>query len=108
MKTDITIANTILSQLGGRRFSMMTGAKNFCGTADSLSFRIPGTMTRNRINYVKITLTPSDTYTVVFMVIRGMTVKEVATHEDIYNDMLCELFRNVTGLETRMPRVIFG
>ena len=107
MKTDITIANTILSQLGGRRFSMMTGAKNFCGTADSLSFRIPGTMTRSRINAVRITLDPSDTYTVVFMAIRGTTIKEASRHEDVYCDSLCELFRNVTGLETRMPRIIF-
>jgi hypothetical protein len=38
----------------------------------------------------------------------GATVEEVATHEDVYCDSLCELFRNVTGLENRMPRVIFG
>lgn len=106
--TDMTIANTILQQLGGRRFSIMTGAKNFCGTANSLSFRIPGTLTRNRINAVRITLDPSDTYTVVFMVIRAMKMKEIATHEDVYCDCLCELFRDVTGLETRMPNIIFG
>jgi hypothetical protein len=107
MKTDMTIANTILQQLGGRRFSMMTGARGFVASSDSLSFRVPGTMTRNRINYVKITLTPSDTYTVIFMVIRGTTIKEASRHEDVYCDSLCELFRNVTGLETRMPRIIF-
>jgi hypothetical protein len=108
MKTDMTIANTILSQLGGHRFIMMTGARGFVASSDSLSFRIPGTMTRSRINAVRITLDPSDTYTVVFMAIRGTTIKEASRHEDVYCDSLCELFRNVTGLETRMPRVVFG
>jgi hypothetical protein len=107
MKTDTTIATTILDQLGGRRFIAMTGARNFIAGANDLSFRIPGTMTRRRINAVRITLEPTDTYSVVFFAIRGVTVKEVSKHEDIYADMLGELFRDVTGLETRMPVVHF-
>jgi hypothetical protein len=108
MKTDMTIANTILDQLGGRKLIAMTGARQFLAGNDYLSFRIPGTLTRKRINAVQIRLEPSDTYTVFFFVIRGTTIKEVARHEDVYCDSLCELFRDVTGLETRMPRVIFG
>ena len=64
-------------------------------------------MTRQRINVVRITLTPSDTYTVVFSVLRAGNLRVVSTHEDIYCDGLTELFRHVTGMETRMPR-IFG
>ena len=108
MSANQTIAKTILSQLGGQGFIVMTGARNLIAHPDGLSFRLPGTLTRNRINHVRITLDPCDTYTVTFSVIRGNTVKEIAKHDDIYNDMLTELFRYVTGLETRMPRVVFG
>lgn len=33
------IAETILRQLGGRRFAMMTGAKDFIITKNELSFK---------------------------------------------------------------------
>ena len=62
--TDMTIAKTILQQLGGNKFVVMTGAKSLCGGENYLSFRIPGTMTRDRINYVKITLNSMDLYDV--------------------------------------------
>ena len=39
--SDITVAKTILRQLGGRSFIFMTGARNLIASADSLSFRIP-------------------------------------------------------------------
>lgn len=105
--SDLTIANEILRQLGGRKFSAMTGAKNFVGSADSLSFRIPGNITRNRINAVRITLDADDTYSVRFMAIRGTTIKEVSCHSGIYCEALTSLFRDATGLETRMPVVHF-
>lgn len=97
------IAKTILEQLGGRKFTFMCGVKHPTAIERGLSFRIPGTMTRNRINYVKITLEPSDTYKVEFGVIRGHAYKVVSTHEDVYCDGMAELFRDKTGLETRMP-----
>ena len=109
MSTDnMQIAKTILEQLGGRKFTFMCGVKHAAAIERGLSFRIPGTMTRNRINYVKITLEPSDTYKVDFGVIRGHTYKIVSTHDDIYCDDLAELFRSETGLETRMPAVRFA
>jgi hypothetical protein len=41
----------------------MTGAKNFAGSENSLSFRIPGSgFAGDGINAVHITLDPSDTY----------------------------------------------
>jgi hypothetical protein len=102
-----TVARTILEQLG-RGFSLVTGAKAFSSTPDSLSFRLPGSMTRGQINHVKIQLTPDDTYTLTFTAIRGMkaTVKEVC--DDIYFDSLNDVIERVTGLATRMPRVVFG
>lgn len=102
-----TIANEIYRQIGGKRLSIMTGAKNFIASEDGLSFRLPGTMTKNRINVVRITLNPSDTYKVEFGALRGSKYKVVSTHDGVYNDSLMELFRQETGLETRMPTILF-
>jgi hypothetical protein len=38
--TDLTVANEIRNQLGGNRFAVMTGAHNFIGDANSLSFKL--------------------------------------------------------------------
>jgi hypothetical protein len=97
------IAQTILEQLGGRKFVFMCGVKMLTAIERGLSFRIPGTLTRNRINYVKITLDPDDVYTVEFCVIRKLTSRRVSLWEGVYCDNLCDLFREQTGLETRLP-----
>ena len=38
--TDMTVARSILDQLGGARFVAMTGARELVGSADSLTFKI--------------------------------------------------------------------
>lgn len=102
--TDMTVANTILEQLGGRKFAVMTGAKNFLGDEKSLTFRLPGGAgyCRDGINCVKVTLDPTDTYTVEFLRIRGAKVTTVKTLDDVYNDMLREVFEGATGLRTSL------
>lgn len=95
------VAQTILDQLGGNRFRAMTGAKDFVGSANSLMFRLPRAG-KNGINKVRITLTPNDTYKVEFMKLRKLEVKTVSTHEEIYCDMLTELFEDHTGLYTSL------
>ena len=50
---DMTVPNTILQQFGGRKFIAMTGAKDFCGDASGLQFRLP-TCGRHRINRVRV------------------------------------------------------
>lgn len=95
---DLTVANTILQQLGGKRFTMMTGARKFTGSADALSFRLPWP----RVNVVKITLTPQDTYTMEFWYVRGTSIRLVKKLEDVYCDQLQELFTSVTGLVTHL------
>jgi hypothetical protein len=99
----MTVANTILAQLGGNRFAMMTGAKNFVGSADALMFSIGGGA-KNKINKVRITLTPDDLYTVEFMKYSPskFTVTEIAKVEGIYCDMLQETFTNYTGFFTSL------
>lgn len=97
------VARTILEQLG-RGFSAMTGAHTLCSTENSLSFRVPGTITRQRINWVKIELTPADEYKLTFGVIRGKTFKVVEERDGVYCDNLREVFSSVTGLALEFPR----
>jgi hypothetical protein len=95
------VAETILRQMGGlRRLMAMTGAKNFISfKAESesphgrglggVSFQFP------QGKVVRITLDPSDTYTVEFGTIRGGYKK---SHEGIYAGQLKDLFERETGL----------
>lgn len=51
----MTIAETILEQLGGNKFVVMTGAKNFVKTDNSLKFFLPR-RAGSKVNLVTITL----------------------------------------------------
>jgi len=97
------VAKTILEQLGGNKFVVMTGAKNFINWGNGLSFKLPGAeFAKQGINYVKITLDPSDTYTMEFGRTRGSEYKVINTHNNIYFDVLQEVFTRETGLETHL------
>ena len=71
-------------------------------------FALPSTkhFVLDGINKVRITLDPSDTYTVEFMKIRKRhgvpQVETVKKTEGIYCDMLREVFTCYTGLTTRI------
>src|SRR5574343_577497 len=98
-----SIANTIREQLG-RGFFFMVGAGNFSyDTTGALSFRFKGS---KKFNSCTISLNASDTYDVTFrkVSVRGEARRE--EHEGIYFDGLHDLFRRVTGLETRVPRIV--
>ena len=64
----MTIAATILAQLGNAKFIAMTGAKNFMGFGNGLSMQLP--RNASKANRLKITLDATDTYTVEFRVMR--------------------------------------
>ena len=51
--TDMTVANTILAQLGGGRFRAMTGARDFVGGENFLQFGLPSAGPE-RINKIRI------------------------------------------------------
>ncbi len=103
MTTAAEIADTILEQLGGRRFTMMTGAKNLLSHEDgSLSFRLPNRFANDGINYVKVTLDWTDTYRVEFGRVWGLTYKVIRETSGVYADGLQDAFRNATGLETKL------
>lgn len=102
--TDMTIAKTILEQLGGRQFLSMTGAKNLTGGEYTLSMSLPR-MSGLKVNKVVVTLTPADTYKVDFYWMNRRAknpLRLVSSVEDVYAEMLEDVFETETGLFTSL------
>jgi hypothetical protein len=96
----LEIAKTIVQQLGGNKFMVMTGVKQFIGSEDGVSFKLPRSY--NKINTVKITLTPLDLYDVEFLRVSIKERRTVAVRESVYADMLQQVFTAATGLDTHL------
>ena len=97
--TNMEIANTILSQMGGTgRIAAMTGAgkgkRRFIAIENGVQF---GFGLNNQMNTVRITLNAMDTYDVEFWKI-GKNTKKVKEFNDVYCDMLIDIFESTTGL----------
>ena len=92
----MTIAQTIIDQIGGSRFIAMTGANTFCAFPDGVSFMIP--RNKSGANRCMITLTDDDLYDVEFGRLIAMKYKIKETHSGIFFDMLGEVFTRTTGL----------
>lgn len=112
---DQTVAKTILAQLGGNRFIVMTGSKNLVSDTNSLSMRL--SKNNSKAEYLVITLNAMDTYDMVFkkevkklnkdMASIGIkfydrSIVDVETFDGVYNDMLQDIFTKVTGLRTSL------
>jgi len=97
----MTSAQTILEQLGGHKFTVMTGAKDFV-SGDGLTFGLPRGAARNKSTKVRIELQANDTYRVTFMKFKKLDLIEISKHDDVYADRLCWLFERETGLYTRL------
>jgi hypothetical protein len=98
-------AQTILAQLGGNRFLVMTGASMLVGGPESLAFKLPRGMADANINRVQIRLDRvTDTYTVEFFnyQARTITLKTVETVEGVYADQLQRVFTKITGIDTHL------
>tara|TARA_B100001105_G_scaffold255467_1_gene255130 strand:+ start:1643 stop:2035 length:393 start_codon:yes stop_codon:yes gene_type:complete len=112
MNTTTNIAQTILDQLGGSKFTAMTGAKNFLTIANGLQFKLPQNFAKNNISVVRITLLPSDTYSMEFGKIlkqkdpqygvKMPVYKKISVHEQVYADQLRSLFKDETGLDVSL------
>lgn len=100
--TDMTVAKTILEQLGGNKFMAMTGARSLTGTANGLNIKLPSNFAKDGINYVQVELTQMDDYTVTFSRVRDLKVVEVARHEGAYAEDLQAVFTSTTGLAVRL------
>jgi len=98
--TDMTVAHEILRQLGGNKFIAMTGAKNFGGTENSITFKIG--RNSSKANWVKIVLNGKDLYDVSFIQVRGTELKTLKTYNDVYNDSLRDIFTSYTGMHTSL------
>ena len=97
------IAQNIIRQLGNGTLFMLGFKKGtMLHSDDSLSFRIRASRT---VNYIKITLDPSDTYSIEFGRVHGYNYKIVSTVDGIYCDQLHGAIERATGLATRMPQV---
>ena len=105
----------ILEQLGGKGFLLMTGASNLFAAGRSSSNPNPWlrmNLPRNQsgANRLKITLLPSDTYEVEFYHQQLAGVEAIITRKkhyvNLYAEDLPEVFRSVTGFETRLPTII--
>lgn len=95
----LEVAEAIIEQLGGQKFVAMTGAKYLLGARDGLMFKIPGSMTKDGVNHVKITLDSLDTYTVEFSKLWGTSVIKKHEFHMIHADNLRYLFTLITGLD---------
>lgn len=109
----MSVAETILQQLGGQRFTAMTGSKNYL--ADGNSLRMTLAKNRSKANRLTITLDEAtDTYRMRFYKYTAGRlnkknfewvpdkVVEVAEFDNVYCDMLQELFTQVTWMYTRL------
>ena len=94
------IAQTILQQLGGRRFIAMTGAKNIGFTNKGLSMKI-GKNAKGITHVVVDYDRGKDLYDMEFVKIRGTkrTGKKV---KSVYADDLKTIFKGYTGLRTSL------
>ena len=97
----MSVAREILNQLGGNKFRVMTGAKNFMGFSEGLVMKI-GRNSSNS-NYLKITLNSMDLYDMKFAKLTRMgELKSVKEYDNVYNDMLTDVFTKHTGMYTSL------
>lgn len=100
------IAQTILQQIGGNKFVVMTGSKKLLDMGNGLKMNL--TRNKTQANRLEITLdSATDTYTMRFykqVMTKYFEIKitEIAQHDTVYCDMLEEMFTSVTGLYTRL------
>lgn len=102
MQNNQEIAQTILAQLGGNKFRVMTGASSFSSGDASLGFRLPRTP-KGKYMGARIKLDVTDTYTVTFLKTAGsfargnyrVVEKAIA---GVYADQLRAIFTSETGL----------
>ncbi len=98
----MSVASVILEQLGGNKFRVMTGAKSFVDCGNALMFMLPSRFASKGINKVRITLTPADEYDMEFFKVWGSKCTLVDSVQGVYCDQLQAIFKDKTGLDTRL------
>ena len=99
------VAKTILGQLGGNKFVVMTGAKDIAfdsGKEDQGAIQFKIGRNSSKANIVRVELRGDDTYTMKFFQFRKMELKELKVYEGVYCDKLRDIFTDYTGLYTSL------
>lgn len=97
------VAETILAQLGGRHFLVMTGAKDLVGGDNRLTMRLTNASCNGRkCTNVRITLDMTDTYTVEALTVRKFNLTLLDTVSGVYCENLQAVFTSLTGLHTQL------
>lgn len=95
------VAQTILNQLGGNKFVVMTGSKNFLASENFLRMNL--TKNKAKAKWLKITLNGNDLYTMDFFTAdKNHNIISKVKFEDVYFDQLQNLFTQATGLYTSL------
>ena len=105
-----TIATTMLEQLGGSKFIIMTGAKDFLHGEDHLQFRLPRNAgAKNKATNVRIELLADDSgYKMTFFKVSKKLDKtlgfktyhtEKLTEFEVIPENMREAFTRETGLD---------
>lgn len=96
--SNLEIAKTIHSQLGGNKFSVMTGAK-LSVINKGLQIRL----TLGKAKIVTVVLDEGmDLYEVKFFSLRKGETKLLSSFEQVYCDELVDIFETNTGLYTHL------
>lgn len=104
MSTDMTVANEILRQLGGREFLSMTGTHSLVGSERALSMRLKRNC--SPATGLTVTLNDNDLYDLRFFRVRKFEVVDVELIENVHVDDLRPIFKQTTGFELTMPRIV--
>ncbi len=108
----MSVPQIIFSQLGGNRFVVMTGSKDFVGFDRTLSMSLA--KNSSRANRLSITLDSDDTYSMRFYRIThghvnrrtgkwiDEKIEEIKRFSCVYCDQLQEAFTRVTGMYTHL------
>ena len=97
----MSVANEIYRQLGGNKFAVMTGAKNFIDLENGIRMKIGRNKTNH--NWMEITLNSLDLYDVAFAKLTKLGErKSLKEYKNVYNDSLVELFERHTGMNTKL------
>ena len=95
----MSVAETILQQLGGQRFTAMTGSKNSLADGNRLTITLDEATDTYRMRFYKYTAGRLNKKTFEWVPDK---VVEVAEFDNVYCDMLQELFTQVTWMYTRL------
>ena len=110
--TNVQRATTIINQLGGNKFTAMTGSKNFLALENGV--RMDLTKNMSGANKLEITLNGLDLYDMRFykytpgrlnkktFVYTDDKLTEIQEYNSVYAEQLQELFTGITGMDTHL------